>query len=653
MVPEKGPPGLTAATRQVLRAVLGDRARRDAPPELRKLAGNPVLAPQAVFSPDTPDEGSQLGVDRRPADSTAAHLPGLVLQGEPEQAGHRRESECLRPPRVTCFCGMLGPFAANLRRLLPGFALLAVAGCGGRESGTSPASSCNDNGTVHASGTTWTCSDGCNTCSCSNGEIASTLVACLGPEGGTSGAEGGDADATVSADASGLADAVPADGAVKANAADAGSEGGSCSIRASDYDQSCQSDSDCVEVVEGDFCGQSPCLCPNAAIRVSAESAYNAELSKLLPTSPVLCNCPIDFGPHCNGGVCGRCLTTLCRGVCVDEKTDPNNCGACGMTCPTGQACQEGSCGNPPSCAPAGPGMTNCGPGGSGSESCCTSLEVTGGTFYRTYTNDGSGPTGEADPAAVSTFRLDKYDVTVGRFRQFVSAVLPPDGGAGWLPGAGSGKHTHLNGGNGLAATGGGFEPGWVASDNSNVAPTNANLVSCSPYSTWTASAGSQENLPMNCVNWWESYAFCIWDRGFLPSEAEWRYAAAGGSQQRAFPWGSVLDTRENAISGCSYPNGSGQCSSVANIAPVGTARLGAGSWGQLDLMGEVFQWNLDWFDESYVNPCSDCLNLTASSSRVVGGSGFGTGVFVPPVRNDGNPMLRDGNFGFRCARTP
>jgi formylglycine-generating enzyme required for sulfatase activity len=110
--------------------------------------------------------------------------------------------------------------------------------------------------------------------------------------------------------------------------------------------------------------------------------------------------------------------------------------------------------------------MTNCGPEGSGTESCCTSLEVTGGTFFRTYdvglsgapifTADG-GPTGEADPATISTFRLDKYVVTVGRFRQFLSAW-----DAGWLPAAGSGKHTHLNGGNGLAGTTGGFEPGWA-----------------------------------------------------------------------------------------------------------------------------------------------------------------------------------------------
>jgi sulfatase modifying factor 1 len=199
-----------------------------------------------------------------------------------------------------------------------------------------------------------------------------------------------------------------------------------------------------------------------------------------------------------------------------------------------------------PSCASGGAGMTNCGASG---ESCCASLQVAGGTFARTYANSGSGATGEADPANVSDFRLDKYLVTVGRFRQFVNAVLPPNGGTGWRPSPQSGKHMHLNVGLGLVNVGSSedgvvYEPGWVTSDDSNVAPTNANL-SCSPvFETWTsASGGGQENLPINCVNWWEAYAFCIWDGGFLPSDAEWGYAAAGGGGsrgQREYPWGSM-----------------------------------------------------------------------------------------------------------------
>jgi formylglycine-generating enzyme required for sulfatase activity len=185
--------------------------------------------------------------------------------------------------------------------------------------------------------------------------------------------------------------------------------------------------------------------------------------------------------------------------------------------------------------------MTNC--GSNGDDCCCTSLEVTGGTFYRDYdlsnfafvmAADG-GPTDEADPATVSGFRLDKYLVTVGPFRQFVAAW-----NGDWLPPAGSGKHSYLNGGLGLVNAGDDagveYETGWLSSDDGNIAPTNANL-SCYPvYDTWTNTAGSQENLPIDCVSWYDAYAFCIWDGGFLPTEAELEYAAAGGSQQREYP---------------------------------------------------------------------------------------------------------------------
>jgi formylglycine-generating enzyme required for sulfatase activity len=104
-----------------------------------------------------------------------------------------------------------------------------------------------------------------------------------------------------------------------------------------------------------------------------------------------------------------------------------------------GNASDSGGLSLPPSCALGGPGMTNCGTGDDGTESCCTSIEVEGGTYYRTYGNDGGGPTGEADPASVSSFRLDKYLVTVGRFRQFVTAWdggSGLDGGPGYEPAA-------------------------------------------------------------------------------------------------------------------------------------------------------------------------------------------------------------------------
>ncbi len=321
--------------------------------------------------------------------------------------------------------------------------------------------------------------------------------------------------------------------------------------------------------------------------------------------------------------------------------------------------------------------MSNCGECG---ESCCTSLEVTGGTYFQDYYWDGDAgtPAGEIHPATVSRFRLDKYLVTVGRFRNFVNAVIPPDGGAGWKPAAGSGKHTYLNGGQGLVADTdptdadpspqNAYEPGWVTADDSNIAPSDANLTTvCNDpsgdsrnsgpsYATWTPLPAGHEDLPINCVNSYEAYAFCIWDGGFLPSNAEWGYAAAGGAEQRLYPWGSNDPgmTSQYTIYGCHYPSGSGPCAGVVNIAAVGTAARGVGLWGQLDLSGDVEQWVLDWAYSS--SPCMDCAVWSQlPTTRGDRGSAFDSDAVyqVSVTGGSGDAAGRYQRVGFRCARTP
>jgi formylglycine-generating enzyme required for sulfatase activity len=293
---------------------------------------------------------------------------------------------------------------------------------------------------------------------------------------------------------------------------------------------------------------------------------------------------------------------------------------------------------------------------------------VTGGTFYRTYSigADG-GPTGVADQATVSSFRLDKYLVTVARFRRFVTEWR---GLSGSPPSPGSGKHAHLNGRSGLSDVSGeggvAYEPGWLASDDVNVQPTD-DILTGGPGGTWTPSAGSDENLPMDNVNWYEAYAFCIWDGGFLPSEAEYEYAAAGGSQQRNYPWGSADPGAAGlyAIFNCAYPTpsvptGPPGCSSnylpiPENFAPVGTATLGMGRWGQLDLVGNVSEWVLDHL-AGYQTPCTDGAFLAATPLRVIRGGSFvdtTLSSLYPTARDGKDPGQRAPATGFRCARSP
>jgi len=344
-----------------------------------------------------------------------------------------------------------------------------------------------------------------------------------------------------------------------------------------------------------------------------------------------------------------------------------SSAGAGGGTSGAGSA-QAGAttASEPASCAPGGPGMNTC--GADGHESCCISLLLEGGTFARTYANTGSGATGKADNATVSSFRLDKYEVTVGRLRQFVNYLA----GGGAPPTAGSGKHVHLNGGKGLAdsSKAGTFEPGWDASWNENL-PTGADALAnwtknlaCSSctYGTWTAKAGGDEDLPVTFLDWYEAHAFCIWDGGFLPSEAEWRYAAAGGDEQRMYPWGTTAPGTDSkyAMYDCYYPSGKpGNCTSLANVAKVGTASLGGGRWGQLDLSGSVWEWNLDVYSPKFDSTCSDCAHLTGGSERVLPGGGFHTGLMPYMLASSRTQVdyattyRGDYGVGVRCARTP
>jgi len=333
------------------------------------------------------------------------------------------------------------------------------------------------------------------------------------------------------------------------------------------------------------------------------------------------------------------------------------------------------------SCSASGPGLTTCGEGED--ESCCASLPVEGGTFSRTYQNNGSGATGEADPATVSTFLLDKYEVTVGRFRKYVEYL---DGG-GAPPVAGSGKHTYLNDGQGLADSGqpGSFEPGWDAAWNSRI-PSGAGAAAqwaelltsggsvggagCATYGSWTDDPDDNEMLPITCTSWYESYAFCIWDGGFLPTEAEWKYAIAGGDEHRMYPWGTTAPGSDNqyAIYDCCYPDGqcsasSGRdtCTGLVNAAPVGFAELGVGRYGHIDLSGSVWEWLLDRYSNNYVNPCTDCAYLTGNTNnRVLPGGGFHTGLDPyllssnrQSVSYDAETYRGDYAVGVRCARSP
>jgi formylglycine-generating enzyme required for sulfatase activity len=273
-------------------------------------------------------------------------------------------------------------------------------------------------------------------------------------------------------------------------------------------------------------------------------------------------------------------------------------------------------------------------------------------------------------PATVSAFRLDAFEVTVDRFRRFVDTVILGPG----LPAGGAGVRSYLGGGAGLngGGDGGALDRGWNPAWNA-MFPTqtvagqspldqwNANLA-CSAAGTWGPLGN--DSRPINCITWYEAYAFCLWDGGFLPTEAEWSFAASGGALQRPYPWGSVdpavgcyavFDCQYPQINSCNTPQ-SIPCNeaSSANLATFGYA-LGQGAFGHWNLAGNVAEWTLDSYAPTYPVPCDDCATLSPGTQRVARGGGFDDpeSFLLTSARIPADPAGRYADVGVRCLRAP
>jgi formylglycine-generating enzyme required for sulfatase activity len=151
-------------------------------------------------------------------------------------------------------------------------------------------------------------------------------------------------------------------------------------------------------------------------------------------------------------------------------------------------------------------------------------------------------------------------------------------------------------------------------------------------------------------MNWYEAFAFCAWDGGRLATEAEWNYAAAGGSEQREYPWGSGIDYTKASYD-C-MGDGNTACA-LTDLIVVGSKPAGNGKWGHADLAGNVWEWTLDWY-ATYQTPCNNCADLADASYRVVRGGGFGrvASTLRSAYRVSNYPVYHGGSFGARCART-
>jgi formylglycine-generating enzyme required for sulfatase activity len=222
-------------------------------------------------------------------------------------------------------------------------------------------------------------------------------------------------------------------------------------------------------------------------------------------------------------------------------------------------------------------------------------IDVPAGVF-RMGSNAGAPDEQPERDVNLPAYQIDRYEVTVGEFREFVRAT----------------NH--------------------VSSAESDGKPWNE---------TWRIdNVGDRFDRPVRYVSWWDADKYCRWKGKRLPTEAEWERAARG-TDGRTYAWGNEFDAARVAPSADTMPAGF----YMNNGSPVGA----------YDMTGNVWEWVNDWYrPDTYAQGQNDNpQGPQQADQRVIRGGSFTNGSedmrVTRRIKDDVGRSNRD--VGFRCAK--
>jgi formylglycine-generating enzyme required for sulfatase activity/class 3 adenylate cyclase len=164
--------------------------------------------------------------------------------------------------------------------------------------------------------------------------------------------------------------------------------------------------------------------------------------------------------------------------------------------------------------------------------------------------------------------------------------------------------------------------------------------------------ASGKDDAPVTNVSWSDAKKYVAWlseatKKAYrLPSEAEWEFAARGGTQSKYW-WGEQM---QPGMAGCK------DCADAAAEQPAKVGSLKPNAFGLYDMGGGVDQWVEDCWHKTYQGaPADGTPWIGDCTSHVIrSGSWKNDSRYVRPANRDSyDTNVRYPTHGFRVALTP
>jgi len=205
----------------------------------------------------------------------------------------------------------------------------------------------------------------------------------------------------------------------------------------------------------------------------------------------------------------------------------------------------------------------------------------------------------------ISSYFIDKYEVTNGEFKEFVDA-----------------------------------NPQWHPSR------IDPNKHDGRYLKHWTRGAPKTDDLnrPVCYVSWYAARAYAEWRGKRLPTEAEWEKAAKGKTKDKEFWWGNYSDAKKAVY----------EFYAEKKPAPVGT--FPANNYDVHEILGNITEWVEDTYDPEFYRKAKgeqDPVNTASGREKVLRGGSYksrGRDLALH-LRDHNDPRFCHMTVGFRCAK--